>query len=252
MAFISNKDITDKEFYNALDSYLITITKEAHPYTSKNAILEQLLDKCSNILSIDLNWHQSKNMIQIHPDNMLKIDEIWQKLNRQEIKTIHEEENVYKILKNSNYIHILDIQKMITLLINKNEKQYYISLLAIDGFYSNLKKYIENLKIGNDGNTHIHIIKYIYKTFPGCTVRIIFFILLHIFIRFANDDEIKQLVQNTICEFKNKLDENENNFLNWNMEKITHFYMNQVENIESVALLKLAQLKIKNKKGKKK
>lgn len=251
MVFISNTDI-DKDFLNALDLYLITITKEAHPYTSKVAVLERLLDKCANLLNIDLNWHQSKNMIKIHEDNILKIDEIWQKLNKQEMKTTHEEENVYKILKNSNFIHVLDIQKMITLLVNKNEEHFYTSLLAIDGFHSNLKKYIENLKIGNDGKTHIHVIRHIYKTFPDYTARTIYFILLNIFIRYAKDDEIKQLVRNTICELEKEMNENENNFLNWNMEKITHFYVNQVENIESVAMLKLAQLKIKNKKVKKK
>lgn len=250
MAFISDTGITDN-FFNSLDLYLITTIQEAHPYTSKTAILERVLYQCSNILNIDLNWHQDKNIIQIHPDNIFKIDIIWEKLNKQEMKITHDEENVYKILKNSDFIHILDIQKIITILINKHEEDFLAELLALDGFHGNLKNYIENLKIGNDGNTHIHVIRNIYKNFKGCTVKIIYLILLKIFIYFTKDDEIKQLVLNTIHELEHDVNETEKIILNLNMEKITNFYVKNIENIESVALLKMAQLKIHNKKVKK-
>lgn len=251
MVLISDTDVTDKDFFNALDLYLITITKEAHPYTSKTAILERLLYKCSDILSIDLNWHQSKNIIQISPDNMLKIDNIWEKLNKQEMKMTHDEENVYKILKYSDFIHVLDIQKLITILVNKNEEHFLVELLAMDGFHSNFKKYIENLKIGNDGNTHVHFIRNTYKNFKDCTVKCIYCILLHVLMFFAKDDEIRQLVLNTIDEIGNDFDKNEKTFLNLNCKKIVNLYIDTVENIESVAILKIAQLKIKNKKVKK-
>lgn len=251
MALISDTVITDNDFFNSLDLYLITITKEAHPYTSKNAILQRVLYECSNILNIDLNWHQDKHIIQIHPDNILKIDGIWQKLNKHEIKITHDEENVYKILKNSDFIHVLDIQKIITILINKHEEYFLAEWLALDGFHDNLKNYIENLKIGNNGNTHIHVVRNIYKKFKNLNIEIIYFILLKIFIHFAKDDEIKQLVLNTIHELENDLNEMEKMILKLNMENITNLYINNVENIESVALLKMAQLKIKNKKVKK-
>lgn len=251
MALISDETgITDKDFFNALDLYLVEITKEAHPYTSKTAILQRLLYTCSNILNIDLNWYQSKNIIQIHSDNILKIDGIWQKINSQEMKITHDEENVYKILKNSDFIHVLDIQKIINILVNKNEEIFLAELLAVDGFHGNFKNYIDNLKIGHNGNTHIHVIRNIYKEFKGCTVRIIYLILLKIFIRFVKDDEIKQLVLITIHELENDVNEMEKNILNSNMEKITTLYINNVENIESIAMLKMAQLKIKNKKAK--
>lgn len=251
MALISSTDVTDKDFFNALDLYLVTITKEAHPYASKSTILQRLLYECSNVLNIDLNWHQSKNVIQISPDNMLKIDTIWEKLNKQEMKITHDEENVYKIFKNSDFIHVLDIQKLITILVNKNEELFLVELLAVDGFHSNLKKYIENLKIGNEGSTHVHFIRNIYKNFKDCTVKCVYYILLHVLMFFAKDDEIRQLVQNTIDELKNNFDENENTFLNLNLKKMVDLYLDTVENIESVALLKIAQLKVKNKKVKK-
>lgn len=251
MAFNVDAEITDKDFFHALDLYLITLTKEAHPYTSKTAILERLLYKCSTILSIDLNWHQGKHIIQIHPDNMLKIDDIWPKLNKQEIKLTYDEENLYKIFKNSDFIHVFYIQKIITLLINKHEKDFLNELLAVDGFHSNYKKCIENLKIGNEGNTHIHVIRKMYKMFEGYTTKLLYLTLLRTFIQFAKDDEVHCLISNIIRELEKDLNENEKKFLSLNMEKMINFYMNNVENIESIAMLKMAQLKIKNKKVKK-
>lgn len=251
MAFNVNTEITDKDFFHALDLYLITLIKEAHPYTSKTAIVERLLYKCSTILNINLNWYEDKHFIQIHPDNMLKIDDIWPKLNKQEIKLTYDEENLYKIFKSSNFIYTSYIQKFITLLINKHEINFLHELLAVDGFHSSYKKGIENLKIGNDGNTHVHVIRKIYKMFQGFTERILYLILLRIFIRFSKDDEVYCLISNIIRELEQNLNDHEKYFLNLNMEKMINFYITNVENIESVAILKMAQLKIKNKKVKK-
>lgn len=251
MAFISNKEITDKECFHALDLFLITLIKEAHPFTSKNTILERLLYKCSNILSIDLNWHQGKHIIQIHPDNMLKIDDIWLKLTKDEMKLTYDEENLYKILKNSDFIHTFYIHKFITLLINKHKEDFLNELLAVDGFHGHFKKSIENLKIGNVGNTHIHVIRKMYKMFQDFTTKMLYLTLLNIFIRFAKDDEMYCLISNIIHKLEKDLDKNEKKFLSLNMENMIDFYIKNVENIESIAMLKMAQLKIKNKKVKK-
>ena len=147
------------------------------------------------------------------------------------------------MLKFSDFVHLQDIQKFINILVVKNESNFLSELLAIDGFHDNIKNYIDNLKVGGQGSTHVHCIRNIYSTFQNCPVKVVYLVLLKIYIKFAKDDEIQQLMKNTINEFED--------FHDCLTKKITDMYINNVENLETIAMLKMAQLRIQKKKMKK-
>lgn len=240
------------ELNGALDCCLIEIVKDAHPYTSKHTILRRLLNRCAEILDIDLNLHNNnKRFMYIHPDNMFKIDTKWQSLKQRGLKILHEEENVYKSIKNSDLVHVYDLQKFINILIQKTGTDFLILLLAIDGFQGlNPKNYLDNLRIADEGSTHIHVIRDIYKHFNGLPVTLMYLMLLKIYIRFAKDDEMQQLMINVINDLENKSCKIEKKL--FDMDRMINTYIYNVDELEAIAMLKMAQLKILKKKLKEK
>lgn len=244
--------ITDTQFIEALNYYLATVIKDAHLYTSQQTIIQRLLSKCANILEINLNWQPDKNNIYIHPDNMIKIDRKWQSLIENGVKLLHDEENVYKLIKYSDFVNIHDMQKFINILINKKEEDFLLELFAVDGFQglTNIKNYIFNLKIGSKGRNHIQVIRNIYTTFQGSPVKIIHLTLLKIYLSFAKDDEMQQLITNTIDELENEICKVEKIFLKSDVDKIKNMYLTSVEDLETIALIKMVQLKLQKKKNK--
>lgn len=239
---------SDIELRNALDNYTVTILKNSNPYATKESISRRVLQECAEIMNIDLNSYTNKNIMYIHPDNMDKIDLKWQSLVEQGKKILHDEQNTYKLLKSSDFVNILDVQKFISILSSKNEENFLSELLAIDGFQGlkDHKNYVENLKIGEKGSDHVQIIREIYQKFH-VPVKVVYYTLLKIYEQFTTDEEIQKFINNLTEELSTEMG-------NYNIDDITEFYENAINakslELKSIALIKLAQIKNQKKKSK--
>lgn len=219
------------------DDCVVTFFKNAHFHESKHIILQKLLQKCADTVMVRLIWHADKKLF-IHPDNMVKIDLKWNDFIEANIRLLPEEINLYKLVKSELFVNLTDVQKFINIFINKNEVGFLTEILAIDGFSTqNPLKYVENLKIGDNGSSHIQIIRKIYKELKSVHVEIVYLSLLKIYLHFAKDDEIIQLLLNTI----NSIKATESNI-------VTSIYINNIDNLETTALTKIAHLKLFTKK----
>lgn len=239
---------SDIELRNALDNYTVTILKNSNPYATKESISRRVLQECAEIMNIDLNSYTNKNIMYIHPDNMDKIDLKWQSLSEEGKKILHDEHNTYKLLKSSDFVNILDVQKFISILSNKNEDQFLAELLAMDGFQGlkDHKNYVENLKVGDKGSDHVHIIREIYQKF-NVPVKVVYYTLLKIYENYTTDEEIQKFINNITEELSTEM-------VNYNIDDITEFYENAINarslELKSIALIKLAQIKNQKKKSK--
>lgn len=236
------ENIMNSNLAAALHNYTVTVMKESNPYLTKQAISRKVLQECADILMIDLNCYMDKNSMYIHTDNMEKIDAKWENLIAKGVKILHDEHNAYKIMKSSDVVNIIDLQKFITILAGKDQEEFLSQLLAMDGFrgITDNKNYIENLKIGDKGNSHVQIVRLIYKTFK-VPVKVVYLALLKVYENYTNDDEMKQLINNTIRDF-------EDDFSEYDIQGIMEMYEHSVQDIEIIALTKLAQLKNRSKK----
>lgn len=226
----------DKDLSESLYNYAITVMKNSNQYTTKEAVLRKVLIKCADILEFDLNSFTTKNVIYIHSDNMDRIDAKWQSFMEQGIKLSHEELNIYKLIKSSEYVNVLDAQKFINILANRNETVFLTEILAVDNFDSGeFKNYIFNLKYGDKGSSHIQIIKDIYRKFAA-PVNVVYFALLQIYKNFTNEKEVLDMVMNEL----NKLDSKVDKLL---VEDIANMYEISVTNVREIAQVKLLQFK---------
>lgn len=226
----------DKELSESLYNYAIKIMRDSNQYTTKEAVLRKVLIKCADILEFDLNSFTTKNLIFIHPDNMNRLDAKWKSFMEQGTKISHEEINVYKMVKSSEYVNMLDAQKLISILANRNENTFLAEILAIDNFDSSeFKNYILNLKYGDKGSSHVQIIKDIYRKFAA-PVDVVYFALLQIYKNFTDEKEVLDMVMNEL----NKLDSKVDKLL---VEDITNIYEISVTNIREIAQMKLIQFK---------
>lgn len=233
----------DKELSESLYNYAIKVMRNSNQYTTKETVLRKVLDKCADILEFDLNSYAIKNTIYIHPDNMDKIDSKWQSLVEQGAKISHEELNVYKLIKSSENANILDIQKFISILSNKNENAFLVEILAVDNFESGeFKNYILNLKYGDKGSSHVQIIRDIYRKF-NAPVNVVYFALLQIYKHFTNEKEALDMILNELNKLDNKVDKSV-------AEDIANMYEISVNNIQEIAHTKLIQLKNQMQKTK--
>lgn len=237
---------SDIELRNALDNYTITILKNSNPYATKESISRRVLQEIAEIMNIDLSSYTNKNIMYIHPDNMDKIDLKWQHLAEEGKKILHDEQNTYKLLKSSDFVNILDVQKFINILSNRNESEFLSELLAMDGFQGlkDHKNYVENLKIGNKGSGHIQVIREIYQKFK-VPVKVVYFTLLKIYENYTTDEEVQKFITNLTEELSTEM-------VKFNIDDITEFYENAINSksleMKSIALIKLAQIKNQNKK----
>lgn len=226
----------DKDLSESLYNYAIQVMKVSNQYTTKEAVLRKVLMKCADILEFDLNSFTTKNMIYIHPDIMQKFDAKWQDFMEQGIKLSHEELNTYKLIKSSEYVNVLDAQKFINILANRNETVFLNEILAVDNFDSGeFKNYILNLKYGDKGSSHIQIIRDIYRKFAA-PVNVVYFALLQIYKNFTNEKEVLDMVMNEL----NKLDSKVDKLL---VEDIANMYEISVTNVREIAQMKLLQFK---------
>lgn len=226
----------DKDLSECLYNYAIKVMKVSNQYTTKEAVLRKVLMKCADILEFDLNSFTTKNMIYVHPDNLQRFDAKWQAFMEQGIKLSHEELNTYKLIKSSEYVNILDAQKFINILANRNETVFLNEILAVDNFDSGeFKNYILNLKYGDTGSSHIQIIKDIYRKFAA-PVNVVYFALLQIYKKFINEKEVLDMVMDEL----NKLDSKVDKLL---VEDIANMYEISVTNVREIAQMKLLQFK---------
>lgn len=240
---------SDIELRNALDNYTVTVLKNSNPYATKESISRRVLQECAEIMNIDLNSYTNKNIMYIHRDNMDKIDLKWQSLAEEGKKILHDEQNTYKLLKSSDFVNILDVQKFINILSNKNEEDFLAELLAMDGFQGlkDHKNYVENLKIGDKGSDdHIQIIREIYRKFK-VPVKVVYFTLLKMYENYTTDEEVQKFIAKLTEELSTEM-------VNYNIDDITEFYENAINSksleLKSIALTKLAQVKNQKKKSK--
>lgn len=239
---------SDIELRNALDNYTITILKNSNPYATKESISRRVLQEIAEIMNIDLSSYTNKNIMYIHPDNMDKIDLKWQRLAEEGTKILHDDQNTYKLLKSSDFVNILDVQKFISILSNKSEDTFLSELLAMDGFQGlkDYKNYVENLKIGDKGSDHVQVIREIYQKFK-VPVKVVYYTLLKIYENYTTDEEIQKFITNLTEELSEEM-------VNFNIEDITAFYENAIASksleMKSIALIKLAQIKNQKKKSK--
>lgn len=236
--------ITYDNLVAALNNELVLEMKQSHPYTTKETISRKVLKKCANILTVDLNSYKDKNLIFIHPSNIKKIDLKWQSLLDKGIKIQHDEHNIYKLIKSSELVNIFDIQKFINFLSNKREFAFLEELLCIDGFqgFTDYKSYIDNLAFGEEGSDHVSTLRQIYNKF-NVEAKMLHLALLKIYDEYISEEEMKQLVYNNINELETQTYEN--------LEDIMQLYKESVQDLETIALTKLVQLKIRIKKGSK-
>lgn len=233
----------EKELSASLYNYAIKVMRDSNQYTTKEAVLRKVLNKCADILEFDLNSFAIKNTIYIHPDNMDKIDLKWKSFMEQGAKISHEELNVYKLIKSSENANILDIQKFVSILANKNETAFLAEVLAVDNFESGeFKNYIFNLKYGDKGSSHAQIIKEIYRKF-NAPVNVVYFALLEIYKNFTNEKEVLDIILNELNKLDNKVDKSL-------VEAIANMYEISVHNIQEIAHTKLVQLKNQMQKAK--
>lgn len=219
-----------------------TLFKHAHYLETKQLLLQKLLQKYADTLKVQLIWHNTNKKLHIHPDNMIKIDRKWKDFIRANVKLLPEELNLYKLMKSELFIDVIDVQKFINIFINKNEMEFLKELLGMDGFFTyNPLKYVENLKIGDKGSDHIHVIRKIYRNLKPLHVEVVYSSLLKIFLHFTNDDEIIQLLVNTI----NSLELSQNNV---ESEIVTTMYTSHISDLETTALTKIAHLKLLKRK----
>lgn len=226
----------DKELSESLFSYAIKVMKDSNLYTTKEAVLRKVLMKCAEILNFDLNNINNKNVIYIHPDNMDKIDVKWQSFIEQGVKISHEELNVYKLIKSSDYVNILDAQKFINILANRNENAFLTEILAVDNFDGGeFKNYIFNLKYGDKGSSHVQIIKEIYRKFAA-PVNVVYFVLLQIYKNFVSEKEMSDTIMSELHKLESKVDK-------LLAEDIANMYEISVTNVREIAEMKLLQFK---------
>ena len=236
--------ICDKDLNEALYNYTVKIMKNSNPYTTKESISRKVLQDCADALNLDMNIYNNKNIMYIHPDNMQKIDSKWQNLMDRGIKLSHEEQNVYKLLKSSEFVNILDVQKFFNILSSKDEDEFLFELLAVDGFQgiSEMKNYVENLKIGDEGSDHVHVIREIYRKFR-VPVKVVYYALLQIYEPYTTDNDVQKLITNIKDELADKVTD-------YDIDAIIDMYKDSFSELKPVALTKLAQLKNLKKKSK--
>lgn len=224
------------------DHCMTTLFKQAHFHETKQLILQRLFQKCADTIKIRLIWYDTNKKLRIHPANMLKIDLKWKDFIRADIKLLPEELNLYKLIKTELFIDLIDVQKFINIFINKNEMNFLRELLAMDGFLTlNPLKYVENLKIGDKESDHIYVIRKVYREIKSLRVEVVYSSLLKIYLNFANDDEIIQLLINTIKSLELNQDSVESKI-------ITQVYTSHILDLETIALTKIAHLKLLKKK----
>lgn len=222
------------------DKCIVTFFKNAHFHESKRVILQKILQKCADTVMVRLIWYSEDKKLYIHPDNMVKIDLKWNDFIKANIKLLPEDVNLYKLVKSELFINLVDVQKFINIFINKKEVGLLTELLAMDGFSTqNPLKYVENLKIGDTGSSHVQVIRKIYRELKSVHVEIVYLSLLKIYLHFAKDDEIIQLLLNTIKSAEVN---------NIESEIVTNIYTNQINDLETTAFTKMAHLKLLKKK----
>lgn len=218
------------------NSIILLLFKEAHKFENKSSILGKLLEIYANSLNIYLIWDgmYTKYLI-IHFDNSLKIDKKWANFIKTN-KLLPEELNLYKLIKSERCVNIILITKFIAIFINKKENKFLAELLGIDGFLTqNPLKYINNLKIGDKGFNHVQVTRLLYQKIKGICVKTVFFNLLKIYTKYIVDDEIQELIKNNL----------ESDTYNKSIETL---YINNIDDLETTALTKIAQLKLLKKK----
>lgn len=224
------------------DRYMTTLFKHSHFNKTKQIILQKLLQQCADTIRIRLIWYNMDKKLCIHSHNMLKIDLKWNNFIQANVKLLPEELNLYKLMKSELFIDLTDVQKFINIFINKNEMGFLRELLGIDGFLTqNPLKYVENLKIGDEGSDHVHVIRKIYRELKSLHVEVIYSSLLKIYLNFAKDDEIIQLLINTIKSLPSSQNNDESKI-------ITTIYTSHILDLETTALTKIAHLKLLKKK----
>lgn len=216
---------------------LVLLFKEAHKFENKSSILGKLLEIYANSLNIYLIWDgMYTKYLVIHFDNVLKIDKKWDNFIKTN-KLLPEELNIYKLIKSERCVNIILITKFIAIFINKKESKFLAELLGIDGFLTqNPLKYINNLKIGDKGFNHVQVTRLLYQNIKGICVKTVFLNLLNIYTKYiVDDDEIQQIIKNSL----------ESDAYN---ESIETLYINNIDDLETTALTKIAQLKLLKKK----
>lgn len=236
--------VNDKELIDSLYNYTVKVMKESNPYATKESISRRVLQECADILNVDLNNPNNKSIMFIHSDNMEKIDSKWQNLIDRGTKIPHDDHNAYKLLKASQFVNILDVQRFLNFLSNNAENEFLSELLAIDGFqgFTEHKNYVENLKIGDKGSDNVQIIREIYKKF-NVPVKAVHYALLLIYESHATDEEVKKMIIERKDEFADKV-------ADYDIQPIMDMYENSISDLKSIALTKLAQLKNLKKKAK--
>ena len=225
-----------KSLGEILEKCMLNAFKKSNNLTALETIKFRVLQDCAKCLKTNLNRFIGSHMIYIHPENKEEIKKRWQFLMDQGVKFRHEEYNLYKIINFSDYLHILDIQKFLTILKNKNQQLFLYEILAMDGFKGyNAKLYLENLKYKNENN-HIYIIREIYRNMK-VPVKIVHFALLHVFEKFS-----VSLIQ----ERKAKL-EKEITFDPDTLSNIIEYYKSNIKNLDNIASVKLTELSIQRK-----
>lgn len=230
----------DPDLERALANAMMKLIKEANPHLTKEAMSFKLIQACANYLHVNITGPADKNKIYIHPDNMERIDYKWVDMQKKGVKFSHDDHNIYKLIKSSDYASVFDLHKFINIL--KNETSFLNELLAIDGFRGDAKNYLDNLSIGNNKNVenHVQVIRKLYPMFNYPPSETIFLALIEVYTRYIKDDESKLLVLSTTENMNHEI----------NLQPIMIAYENTLkEDLELVALSKLAQLKNEKKKS---
>lgn len=254
-------DNISQELIDILYKYSVIVMQKCNPHTTKQTVSWKVLQFCADSLKIDLNRCIDKKLIYLHPENVERIDSKWNSFKENKIKLLHDDITTYERIKSADYINLLDIQKFITIMLNKdqiksetNEKllrdNFLYELLAMDGFhgysFNDMKNYIDNLRIGKESD-HVQAVREIYKTFD-ISADTMHLALLNIYAKFTRDDEMKQILKNVKRDLESKISDDKLK----NLDNIINAYEDRMnsKHLETIAIMKLAQLMNRTKKMK--
>lgn len=219
-----------------LEKYIKYVFMSSNRFTTVETIKFRMLQQCAKILCIDITSYIDKNLIHVHKTNMDKFDKKWQTLLENGVNISHDNYNTYKIIKSSDFLHILDIKKFVRFFIKKNEINFINELLAVDGFKNlNAENYIENLKYDKDNN-HVFVIREIYRNMD-VSVEMLHLALLYIYEKFDN-----QILQARKKKFEKQIE-----FKQVTLSNIIEYYTDNIQNLEDIANAKIAEIKLTSK-----
>lgn len=276
-----NNEIDDCDFEwsqlkRAIDLAVLKEMKGASDVVTKHTINLRVYKKIAKLLNVNVDIGIDPKSISIHPDVMIKIDDKWKKNIQNNFQVSHEEMNAYDKIKSTDYVKIPDVAKFIAILIRKDivereDKEKIIKsndlniVLGVDGFLGytpvEMKNYIENLKFGHDGDSHVETVRNMYsldiiKNLSGTdAASIVFLALISAYKRFISDDQAKLIIDSVESDTKSYLSKNAKYFHDINnaienIDELVDFYTENVPEISRISVVKVADLISKSKKRK--